>query len=310
MLDILKSLWDDLGREPFQPISQLREQVNHSFYVREGDRDLVVKLISRPPLTPVEQRRFLKTKDIYDKLAKRNLYSVPVDYADDITRTYGDSSIYGVLILEKIEGQPLDDIWDSLSVDHKEAFVIEFADYMKSVHTVEFPGYGEIDVENTSYFGSWKDYVLETARKEGSKLVERKTFSEELVNESVKFIEDHIDEIHYQERPVLIHNDLWSGNVVWNEDQFYLLDWEWSIAGDPVKDFLWIDGFFGEDKSMSSQFVNNYGMIDPNLSIKKRCLSILAGMETCATGWVFHNPSRESFDYQAGLIRKQLDGTM
>lgn len=40
--------------------------------------------------------------------------------------------------------------------------------------------------------------------------------------------------------PVLLHGDLWSGNVVWDDDVAVIVDWEYARPGEPAEDLAYL----------------------------------------------------------------------
>jgi len=283
--------------------------VNQTFLVKTNTAQYYVKLMTRKPLDLIEQQRYLKSQMVYQKLHKKGVQSVNVLHADAEPRQFENVTIYGMMIMEKIPGQPLDTLWESWSEEQKIEFARSFAKFLKSVHSVEFPNFGRYDPsgDNTA---SWVSYIRNTLERDIKRLTSHGTMPKELLSQAQSFIESHLSELQYDYTPKLIHGDLWSGNVIYNTqtDEYVLVDWEWSIGGDPVKDLLWIDEIFYGDKDKTRIFYETYLIHDENIGIKRRCLNILSSIETCSIGWVFHNPSKDFFEDQAKLIRKSILG--
>ena len=283
--------------------------VNHTFLVNTNTAEYYVKLMTRKPLDLIEQQRYLKSQMVYQKLHEKGVPSINVLHADAEPRQFNAVTIYGMMIMEKAPGQPLDTLWESWCEEQKIEFARSFAKFLQSVHSVEFPNFGRYDPsgDNTA---SWVSYIKNNLERDIKRLTSHGTIPEELLSKAQSFIESHLSELQYDHVPKLIHGDLWAGNVIYDTqtDEYVLVDWEWSIGGDPVKDLLWVDEVFYGDKDKPRIFYETYLIHDENIDIKRRCLNILSSIETCSIGWVFHNPSKDSFEHQAKLIRKSILG--
>lgn len=292
---------------------EIGSEVNHTYYVTIGNYECVAKIMSRKPLSQVEKNRFLKTKLLLDLVHKQGVPVPQVIHADNTTRELEGITVSGMLILERLPGKSLDVIWESLGMEQKRDFTIIFAQMLKKIHKVEFEKFGDLDPENAENgFRTWQDYILGTTQRAYDKLISQNVMDVDLLHQAVDFIQDNLSLWAYTGPSRLIHNDIWRANFFRSANEYYLLDWEWSFRGDPFYDFLWIESemFRDEPQELIDLFYEKYGIdhrTDQN-QIKKRCLSVFASLCGCAFGFIYHNPSEESYRWQEKLIRQSITG--
>lgn len=170
------------------------------------------------------------------------------------------------MIVEYINSKPLSEIKISKNIENK--IFEEVGTYTKRIHEIEGANFGRVfDVSKGKGFKLWSEYLYNEISEVGEKLVEFNIYSLEEVNLFKALIDKHKNLLDDIKRKSLIHGDLWSGNIlVENNDEKYsvvaIIDGDRSLYGDS-------DFEFANEWITNESFMKGYGR-DLNVDIKSK----------------------------------------
>ncbi|MRN52371.1 phosphotransferase [Paenibacillus sp. LC-T2] len=188
---------------------------------------------------------------------------VPLVIGYDTSRTIIPCDYF---FMEKIIGQPYNEIKDELTVDERAAIESELGRYNRIINEIRGEHFGLFSVAPHASASSWRDTfmhmftsLLEDARRLGAEM----PIAVETIEVRVATISHVLDEVT---EPRLIHWDLWDGNVFVRDGRIVaLIDWERALWGDPLMEyyFRYIEN--------SEHFCRGYGRSfdSPNESARK-----------------------------------------
>lgn len=149
------------------------------------------------------------------------------------------------LFMEFLEGVPLNKIREELTEDQYNTISSDLAEIIKKINGVEGEYFGYISQENkrfTTWFEAFFCMIkelLDDAQDAGVSL----PFEN---NKLYSMINEQRDVLNQVEKPLLVHKDLWEGNILIDPKTFRItgiLDCERAIFGDtllePICGFLW-----------------------------------------------------------------------
>jgi len=120
---------------------------------------------------------------------------------------------YHYIIIEKLEGCSLFDIWHKLNEPERESIVKQIVDIMKYFHKIEGKAF-----DWSSYIGSFvKEYMIELKN------------INQLNNDEINLINKVLmkfDKYLYSEKFVFIHNDLHFDNIFYKDGKIKIIDFE------------------------------------------------------------------------------------
>ena len=84
------------------------------------------------------------------------------------------------------------------------------------------------------------------------------------------YIQKSLSEIHFGDSVSLVHNDLNAGNILVQKDlKIFVIDYEWWIFGDPLKDLSKMIWYFRQfpdfGKIFRATYINEFGEFDENI---------------------------------------------
>lgn len=139
-----------------------------------------------------------------------------------------DSDSNEVLILEKIEGNTL----DNQKVDVRERAMSLIGQQMLKLSNVS-KKYGWIDPDKlVGTHGRWELFLLFFAETYGKRLVDNNLLSEKKLQRVINKINNSNLSLPF---PYLIHRDIKHSNIICSYDgNIWIIDWENAILGDPL----------------------------------------------------------------------------
>jgi len=290
-------------------ISKIGDTVNDTLVITTKSDQNLLKLMTRKPGNPTEQDRFLKCQYLAKLLRNRGIHVPEVIYADNTERLISTQKIYGMQLTEWIEGKTIEQLWDQCSLSVKGELLMKLAKMVATIHQVELNQSGMIDPVrpefNTST--SWVDYITNTARVGISSLMENPIIDNALLAEVeyIYFTRLEILQPELDKTCRLIHSDLNQQNVIVAEgsNELYLVDWEWAKGGDPYYDLISIDEeFLSNNLEFRQLWEEEYGIDLQSLQERLLLYQIHGILASCGHGYLYHNPSEESFK----SVEKQL----
>lgn len=211
--------------------------MNPCFFVDEA----VVLFNARDPDQPKHERE----RAAYE-LARDAGLPVPQVLALDGSL---DAAPFSVLVTERLPGQTLEASWEALSQRERDRLADETARTLASSHAIELDDFGESPGVEGSRETSWRaratrlfHEALRAAEEAppATRASERATGGSWLEREAVT--------LAAVTSPRLVHRDFHRSNLLQEGGRLSaVLDFEWSLAGDPEADLLASSGFAGVD---------------------------------------------------------------
>nr|NHJ86813.1 aminoglycoside phosphotransferase family protein [Asgard group archaeon] len=300
------------------------KSVNELFAFNVKNQEYIVRILTRQPTAENEFYRFEKEAKLMQlftqlkeniSIAKKNQIHVPVP---KLFHMESDDELIGYkfIIMEKINGKPLEVIWNDLTFETKAKVVTELAGIIKGIHSIDFDMFGEIEEYDCPrrYF-SFTNFLKARVRKSILKLGKEKILPIKLITEVQKFIEMNLEQTNFGEKPILVHNDLNLTNILVSENGVLtikaIIDFEWSFAGDPIVDLWELEEHLIKDEGLRKLFYEKYfdnkkaNNIE-EFSLEKRIYAAVSALETIAFGWVHFHPTEENINY----VREILETTL
>lgn len=150
--------------------------------------------------------------DFYKK--NENNTKVPKLYYSDTTK---EKVPYCYEIIEKIEGKPLYEVWYKLTNEERKNVVIKLIEVLKSFHSIKTEEY------------DFKEFV----EKEIRDILTDSNLDDELFEELLKRCDIYFEKNRFG----LLHNDVHFDNVIYNNGNVNLIDFERYITGSIDYDF-------------------------------------------------------------------------
>ena len=160
---------------------------------------------------------------------------VPEVYAFDNTRKVFPCDYF---FMEVIEGRPYDEVKGSLLPEEREAIEFQLGQMNQRINEIKGTDFGMFNGGVHKSERSWREVfaalvhnLLEDARRLGAQIP---ISYESIESELSKRL--HVLDVVTE--PVLVHWDLWDGNVFIREGQIVaLIDWERALWGDPLMEY-------------------------------------------------------------------------
>lgn len=224
--------------------------VNPCFFVND---EYVIRFNARDPGLPKYQRE----KFIFDFL-KNSRIPVPQKVILDTSKDLID---YDILVSQKLKGRNLESDWPNLDKKTKSELSQSAGRLLKELHSLEFDFFGEFAGQGPlPQTQSWDEflkakltYLLFEAKKIElfSKPQEEKFLSK---FDSYKELMDGLTKSR------LVHMDYHFGNLLYDQNKITgVVDFEWSIAGDPLYDLMSWRGANKNFPDSEESFFQGYG---------------------------------------------------
>jgi aminoglycoside phosphotransferase (APT) family kinase protein len=239
---------------------------NTAFALTFGDGEKVVLKIA-PPKDAVLLRQekdimFVETETMLLAAARTSMPIPRILY-----RSSGDRVLdTGYFIMEYIGGSPLEKQMQSLPGEKIGEIYFTLGKYAKELHQITGPKFGNIYGSNqydtwTQAFCGMIDDVLADAADIGAALPMP-------ADEIRTLVRSHADALDEVKVPVLLHRDLWMGNIFYDAEAGRItgiIDWERSVYGDILFEFVcgFMDGIM--ELPMRPAFYAGYAK-NPDLS--------------------------------------------
>jgi aminoglycoside phosphotransferase (APT) family kinase protein len=286
----------------------------------DDGRELVLKVAPPPGLKLLtHEAELLRTEVYFYRRAARAGLPVPeVAYADFGRELVGTDYAF----LSVVPGDELRALQAGLPAAQVAAVRRELAALTARLHTVTGPAYGYPLRGSRSWqptwrgaFGAMADDILADARQLGKPLPTTPDRIGELMRRHAEVLDD-------VDRPVLVHFDLWDGNVFVTRDGGAarvagLIDGERAFFGDPVAEFVSMALFRDLDEVpelLAGYAAGGGAPVELTASVRRRLnlyttyLYVIMAIEGATRGW--HEPARlefetwllEKLDHQLALL--------
>lgn len=231
-----KVVREKLGRQDFSITSAVGGDANHTFLV---DEEFVVKVEKDLEWTSDWQEEMFREPLILEMLEHQEEVMVP--------KMIDSGRIEGQYyrVLEYLEGYSLDKYsegkdYNKLGNEEKKSFVRRMGKTLARIHELKsFGRFGAIKPENESFSLSdknWSEAVL-TLQEWWFKKLRSKGYSE-TVDKIEKVLKQYSEELDRVDESRLLHMEFDLRNLLIQDDDIVVLDWETSAAGDPMLDLV------------------------------------------------------------------------
>ncbi|MGF7047800.1 aminoglycoside phosphotransferase (APT) family kinase protein [Paenibacillus sp. DS2015] len=166
-----------------------------------------------------------------------NLGTIPVPevYGYDYSHALIDFEYF---LMEKIDGQPYNQVKDSLSSEERNDIENELGEYSRLINEVRGERFGYFNPKQQPDVVTWRENfrqmivdLLADGRRLGAQMpAPYETIEEEILQRL--FILDKVTD------PCLVHWDLWNGNLFVKDGKISaIIDWERALWGDPLLEY-------------------------------------------------------------------------
>lgn len=223
--------------------------VNPCFFI---NGEYAVRFNARDPHLP----KFQREKIIFD-LLKYQALPVPQQVILDDSKSEIE---YDILISSFLPGRNLGAEWDSLHEKSQQGLAFAAGELLNKIHEVQFDFFGEIAGRGPlSQEQTWSDYLIKKLKFHIQESMTLALLTRQQSEKILAIFEHYVPLLDEVKSPQLIHVDYHYGNLLFLENKVSgVLDFEWSLAGDPLYD---MGAWSGKDeKSQMSQkhFLKGY----------------------------------------------------
>jgi len=202
--------------------------VNPCFFVNSK---YVFRFNARDPHLPKYQREFF----VYQLLKEHHL-PVPQMVLLDDSKTI---SSFDVLITEMLDGKNLEKTWSQLEKKEAEALAFQAGALLRKINDISFDYFGEISGKKPfSRHQSWYNYLKEKLSYHLDEACSFQFFNKQETEDIWNIFQLAKPALDQVKKAQLVHVDYHLGNLLHNEGKISgVLDFEWTLAGDPLYDF-------------------------------------------------------------------------
>jgi aminoglycoside phosphotransferase (APT) family kinase protein len=237
---------------------------NTAYRIRLADGSgLVLKIAPDPSMPGLSyERDLMRTETLFYRTASDAL-PVPAVVHADFSRSLLDSDF---LVMTELPGRNWYGLRDSLTGDDRERLRRDLGGLVARLHRITGPGFGYPQGETSS---SWRtaflgmlELLLEDALRWDTPLPRSVTEIRQLIDANAHVLDDVTT-------PVLVHFDLWPGNILLHENQITgVVDGERAFWGDPLAEMVSL-ALFGSIED-DDAFLEGYGGIEFTDSTRRR----------------------------------------
>lgn len=200
-------------------------------------RSTILKVAPAQEIETLSYEHDIMVSEVSALRLMKSIGSVPVPevYAFDNSREVFPCDYF---FMEVVEGQPYDEVKESLTPEQRAAIEFELGQYNRLINDIQGTEFGMFNGSMRSEEGSWRECfttlinnLLNDARRLGAKMpISYETIEAELAGRL-----NVLDEV---KEPKLVHWDLWDGNIFVREGKIVaLIDWERALWGDPLMEY-------------------------------------------------------------------------
>jgi len=224
---------------------------NYQMFSTHGEQNYIIRVLQKND-SPLVHQKFKTEVYVLDLMAEYKEIPTP----DLVGSQVSDPSTL-IVIMEKLEGVPLQETWNYLSSGDQFRLATQFGQLLNHLHQIRLPGYGLPDEFNDN----WSQYLQQRIQQSLEFLdahLDQKVIS--LINKRTKTWLPHIR----SEEPVLVHADLNAHNLLISTESDNpvitgIVDWEWSFAAHNRYDLVEVESFFHNSQKLLNAFYQGYG---------------------------------------------------
>lgn len=200
-------------------------------------RSVILKVAPAPETEVLSYEKDIMRAEVGALRLMRAAGGVPVPevYSYDETLKLITSPYF---FLEKVEGQPYNEIKETLTAEQQSAIEFEVGRLQRRINEIEGPAFGLFGKAPGANGHSWRETfrsmllnVLQDADRLGARLPAS-------LPEFEQVLEHYLPALDEVSQPRLVHWDLWNGNIFVQDGAVVsIIDWERAMWGDVLQEY-------------------------------------------------------------------------
>lgn len=184
-------------------------------------------------------------------------------------------------IEEKIEGESLRALMDSLSKNILKSIIFEAGGLLSKINSVTIKGFGALN--RTSMYKNWEDYIfsLEERKERIVKAGKIIGVESDLINKAFRLLREN-EKMFQLKEAKLLHGDFSPKHLLIKSNHIVgVIDFENAKGGDPVRDFAWINYFYSDAFPIDwlKEGYENKNLFDQNFDLKIKLYRLHLGLD-------------------------------
>ncbi|MDP2683788.1 MAG: aminoglycoside phosphotransferase family protein [bacterium] len=162
------------------------------------------------------------------------------------------------LIMTKLEGDNLVDVWEKLPVDIQQLIAREYGQIMARIHQIKMKKFGDV-LNNEQQFDSWHDFITGRFKMHLNYLATNAIVSSKTLAMVHDLLKDNDELLHVKDGPVLVHADFQSKNIKYHQGKINgIFDFDECLGGHNEFDFTKIFLPYTIDYAFKEMIVESY----------------------------------------------------
>ncbi|MBZ0280677.1 MAG: phosphotransferase [Anaerolineae bacterium] len=227
--EVLQRIWDHHGLGRVEKIEQPKVgMVNRVFVVNE------THVIRFDVLINEGESRYHKEALAYERLGALGV-PVPQVIAADSSKILLP---HDYLLMTKLEGQPTIHTWVELSPEQQANVAYQAGQHLARIHSVTLEKFGNYAGQERAFDG-WYDAMWDYIHRYATEAVAQKLLEPAITAQVEAIFKRHKAVFDAIPQSRLVHRDFQFTNILQKDGQVTgILDFEWSLGGDPSYDFI------------------------------------------------------------------------
>ncbi len=182
---------------------------------------------------------------------------------------------------EKIEGKPLTSLINTLESGVLKSIISESGGILSKIHSITVDNFGHLD--GTVSFKTWQDYIFSIEERRAKIIAAGKQVKIEsgLIDKAFRLLRENKQMFQIQ-KPKLLHGDFSPKHLLVKDNHITgVIDFESAKGGDPVRDFAWLNFFYGDSFPIDWVIAgyDNKDLFDKNFDIKMKLYRLHLGLD-------------------------------
>lgn len=257
--------------------------VNSKYVIRFNARDTNLPKIQREAVTY--------------KIMRANDIPVPDFVLIDESKTISN---YDYMITKIISGENIEHSWNKLSKEQRYSLSFQAGTILKKIHSIHNTSFGDLASNSPlPQVNKWSEYLDCKLRFHLDEALDLNLFEDDTINviwANFRSLAPIIDQIT---TPCFVHVDFHFGNMLYEGNSIKsILDFEWSLWGDPLYDLCQIESFDETWPDSKAAFKEGYGLseFDSTQIIKLKLYQMIRNIELAVVAKK-HFPESEVVEY-------------
>lgn len=296
--------WEAHGLGDIRKIVAASGGVRNECYIVNDE--LVARFNTRDP-------QFAKFRN--EQVAYELLHGSDLPVPDTVLLDESRSLVpYDAIVVTRLPGVNVAESCRELSPTQVEELAREAGTCLALLHGLTFPVFGKLSALDDEPFHSWPDYFNDYARRYMAAARRQELVDSALPSRLEALLADTADLLAGVTSGVLVHSDFHYENILQIEGRLSgILDFEWSLAGDPAYDFMADDARNAMIPGVEPSFVEGYLSVRPfedlhhrRAEIYRLFLQLETSVECAEQGDVYG--ARAALDAMTSLLTRVEPG--